>query len=157
MVDPELKTNESLILSHKFYGPGDYVYLGGQKGNLRKFSLSKNQVVRNMGYVTSIYFANIKMEKLKYGDKGAAAITSFSKSIDNKYLFVCDYDGGVAVIDIYSGDLSFDFNIKNARMSVVTFDNQYLIICQSGFGSGNIEKYSIQSKELVAVLDKYED
>ena len=111
-----------------------------------------------MGYVASIYFANMKIHKINHWDKGAASINSFSKSIDNKYLFVCDYDGGVAVIDIYSGDLSDDFNIKNARMSVVTFDNQFLIICQYyEDGSGNIEKYSIQSKELVAVLDKHKD
>ena len=110
-------------VSNNLNAKQDYVFLGNDKGNLRKFSLIQNEIVLNLGLPTYGYYSNASVSDI--------GLYSISKTPDNKSLFVGDRIGGFSAINILSGKKIKGFNNNNMVFSVATFDNKFLITCQS--------------------------
>jgi len=114
---------------------GDRMFIGGYDNNLFDYSVKKNRMLRRFG-------------KICNSSRGYSRIFSMTISIDNKTLFLCLGNGGLREFTIRTHKETNHFGIEQADYCLVTYDNKYLIIVESG-KDPKFLKYSIETKKLV--------
>ena len=109
------------------YVEDDLAVVGTKTGYLQVFSRKQNEIIHDFGQVIGY------------------RILSLEKTLDNKYIFVSSYKGDCAQIDMHTGEKVNMLDLKDVRGLALSHDGKYLFTCQSGYGSGKITKYSIES------------
>ena len=110
------------------YPEGDKLFAGYNNGSLLEFSMVEKKTVHDFGQI----FDN--------------AIVSLAKTYDNKSQFVCANDGGFQELDISTRKQVSNFNVKNARCCIVTYNNRFLITAEDNLNC-NLTKWSIRAKK----------
>ena len=126
--------NEQMISFNKIkevkYPEGNRVFTGCSEGYLYEYSVTDKKVVHDFGQILN------------------KTIVSMAKTVDNKYLFVSDDDGGFREIEIATRKQVNNFKIENARKCVVTYNNHFLFIAEDG-KKCNLRKLSIQTNQQI--------
>ena len=98
------------------------------------------------------YSINEKRTVYDFGKKFNCFVSSMATTFDNKYLFVCDYDGEFREFDISTHNQVNEFGVENAGYCVVTYDNKFLITTPTR-KNAKLTKQSIQTKQRLHTWD----
>jgi len=102
--------NGKINFDNKLHDKRDLALLGTTKGDIVVYSISQNETIKDYPLIVS---------------GSESCISSIVATADNKNIVVCNNAGGVAELEMCSGQVIDYFNLTDATLTAATPDNQY--------------------------------
>jgi len=102
--------NGKIKFDNKLHDKRDLALIGTEEGDIVVYSISQNETIKDYPQIVSV---------------STEHVTSIVATADNKNIVVCNNAGGVAELEMCSGQVIDYFNLTNVKLTAATPDNQY--------------------------------